>query len=121
LYNEFSDQHHWVILEYRYDAESWRKAYIAHSTAFRGGRFVQIAAEDVFITRNTAWDTLDFRLGLGAEWIDSITRATVQSVNLTATTANFGYADLSNIIQTTGATTGSTTINRNADITRMYL
>jgi hypothetical protein len=121
LYNEFSDQHHWVILEYRYDAEPWRKAYIAHSTAFRGGRFVQIAAEDVFITRNTAWDTLDFRLGLGAEWIDSITRATVQSVNLTATTANFGYADLSNIIQTTGATTGSTTINRNADITRMYL
>jgi len=122
--NEFSDQQFWAILQYRYDAGTWRNAYVLHTKAPRGARFASMSAEDVFITRDTAWDTLDIRLGLGCEWLDSVLRGTAQTVNLTVETANFGYADLASqetIDSVTGSTQGSTTIVRDPTKFRQYL
>jgi hypothetical protein len=60
-----------------------------------------MTAEDIFITRETAWDTLEVQLGLGCEYYDeqySPPRGSAQSVNLTVSTANFGYADLADTV-----------------------
>jgi hypothetical protein len=126
IYNDFSDFQGWAILQYRYDGGTWKNAYILHSKASRGGRLLQMTAEDIFITRETAWDTLEVQLGLGCEYYDeqySPPRGSAQSVNLTVSTANFGYADLADTVpieEVEGATTGSTTIARDTSVVRRY-
>jgi hypothetical protein len=120
LYNQFSDRQFWIIVKYQYDSEVERNAFIQHSMAASGMRSVTMVAEEIFITREAAWQTLDIRLGAGCVWDDNLLRGTVQSINLTISTQNFGYADLGSISDVTGATTGATTIVRNPTIIRRY-
>ena len=123
--NEFSDQSAWMILKYKYDNESEKQAFIQHvssAAAGSGTRQHSIVAEDMFITRETpTWSTLDIRLGIGQVYLDSVTRGRVSSVNLTITTANFGYAGLGGVTEVTGTPAGTTPNNLNPSIPKLYL
>jgi hypothetical protein len=127
LYHDKSDFAGWIILQYRYDQGTWKNAYVLFSQAARGGRLIVMNSEDIFITRELAWDTIDIRLAIGAEWYDTQfipPRGWTQSVNLTVQTANFGYADLASSVvidQIDGATTNSQTILRDATAWRQYI
>jgi hypothetical protein len=127
LYHDKSDFAGWIILQYRYDQGTWKNAYVLFSQAARGGRLLVMNSEDIFITRELAWDTIDIRLAIGAEWYDTQfipPRGWTQSVNLTVQTANFGYADLASSVvidQIDGATTNSQTILRDATAWRQYI
>lgn len=109
----------WLIVKYQYDAEPIRHAFIQHYQLFGAGdRLGSIVAEDIFVTRNTAWDTLKIRIGVGCSRRDevpgSLVRATVANTNLTVECSNFGYADQASIIDVTSPTSGALVPVRNA-------
>ncbi len=114
----------WLIVKYQYDSEPERFAFIQHLHLASAMRTGSIIAEDIFITRNTSWSTLRLRIGVGCRRSDeipgSVVRGSVSSANLTLTTQNMGYADLSGIINTTSPTDGSTVPLHDPDTKRRY-
>ena len=124
--NEFSDQPGWLVLKYRYDGGTERQAfihYISSSFAGAGSRQISGVAEDIFVTRETPWDYLDIRLGVGQVFLDNVNRGRVSSVNLTAYTSNFGYADLittQGVTDVTGTVDGTTPLTLNTSILKRY-
>jgi len=104
----------WIIVQYQYDAEPIRQAYIRFVTLQASMRTAHFTSEDVFVTRSTSWATLKLRLAIGCERSDensgSLVRATAANVNFTAECTNFGYADQAVNADVTGSTIGSTSI-----------
>ena len=114
----------WLIVKYKYDSEVERFAFIQHMHLQASMRTGNITSEDLFITRDTPWDTLQLRIGVGCRRSDeapaSAIRGTVSNANISLTTMNLGYADQGGIVDTTSPTDGTTVPVHNPNTTRRY-
>ena len=84
-----------------------------------------LTAEDIFVSRSTAWSELKLRMAVGCRRSDenpsSVVRGTVANANFTVETANFGFADQNIDTQIVGTTIGSTSINlRDSTLIKEY-
>jgi hypothetical protein len=77
------------ILQYRYDFGAWEEAW-KFTYALASGN---IGASTIFVSRETAWQTLDLRIRLDIGGNSTNAKVGLHSISLQVWTPNFGYAD----------------------------